>query len=115
MFGKGKDLYNQNTPGPGQYNVNMNDMKKNPSWKIGTSNRDDNFEKVVRENVPGPGQYDIKDKMKGPKFAFGKEKRNEYDKNDVPGPGYYHIPCSIVDVNEYTRQQGKFDPYFKYV
>ena len=90
-------------------------MKKNPSWKIGSSNRDDNFEKVVKENVPGPGQYDIKDNMNGPKFAFGKEKRNEYDKSDVPGPGQYHIPCSIVDVNEYTRQQGKFDPYFKYV
>jgi hypothetical protein len=115
MFGKGKDLYNNDNPGPGQYNLNMNDMKKNPSWKIGSSNRDDNFEKVVKENVPGPGQYDIKDNMNGPKFAFGKEKKNENEKSDVPGPGYYHIPCSIVDVNEYTRQQGKFDPYFKYV
>ena len=36
-------------------------------------------------------------------------------KSDTPGPGQYHIPCAIVDVNDYTRESGKFDPNFRYI
>ena len=35
--------------------------------------------------------------------------------NDVPGPGQYHIPCAIVDVNNYTREQGNFNKKFKFI
>ena len=35
------------------------------------------------------------------------------DKN--PGPGQYHIPCAIVDVNNYTREQGNFNKKFKFI
>ena len=116
IFGKGKDNNNDNYPGPGQYNNNNNNnLMKYPSWKIGTGSRDDNFNKVLKENYPGPGQYTLKDKDNKNKFTFGKEKKGELIDNGVPGPGYYHIPCSIIDVNDYTREQGKFDPYFRYI
>ena len=41
---------------------------------------------------------------------------NKYIKNnDFPGPGQYHIPCAIVDVNNYTREQGNFNKKFKFI
>ena len=36
-------------------------------------------------------------------------------KSDSPGPGQYHIPCSFDDINDYTREQGQFDPNFRYI
>ena len=104
-------------PGPGQYNGgSMTNLRKSPSWKLGTSTRDDALKKVLHENVPGPGMYDYdKNNEKGPKYRFGTEKRSNTVKNDVPGPGQYHIPCSIVDVNEYTRESGKFEREFKFI
>ena len=45
---------------------------------------------------------------------FGKSARMGDDKNKIAGPGSYRIPCSIVDVNDYTRAAGKFDPQFRY-
>ena len=36
---------------------------------------------------------------------FGKEKRSKEIIEETPGPGQYHIPCSIVDVNNYTRKK----------
>lgn len=103
-------------PGPGAYNGgSMNNLKKSPSWKIGTGSRDDAIEKVIRENIPGPGMYNSNNNERGPQYRFGTEKRGENTKSDVPGPGQYHIPCSIVDVNDYTRQSGKFDPGYKYI
>ena len=105
------------SPGPGQYNETMYDKTKNPAWKIGTGSRDDNLKRVIREGVPGPGMYDYigKNKSMGPKYGFGTEKRGYVKKSDTPGPGQYHIPCAIVDVNDYTREQGKFNPDFRYI
>ena len=57
------------------------------SWKIGTSSRNN----------------DLKMKIKDDKT------------NDVPGPGSNHIPCSIIEVNNYTREQGIFDDNFKFI
>ena len=118
MVGKGNagDLGNKN-PGPGQYENSNAIYRKNPSWKIGTSQRDDELKRVKREGVPGPGNYECDDKTKinAPKYKFGSEKRGYVKKSDTPGPGQYRIPCSFDDINDYTREQGIFDPKFRYV
>lgn len=113
-YGNGKT---NGVPGPGQYEGgSMANRTKSPTWKIGTGCRDDNLKRVIREGVPGPGQYDyVKNKIGGPKYGFGTQKRGGASNNDTPGPGQYHIPCSIVDVNDYTREAGQFDPHYRYI
>lgn len=118
MVGKGRagDSKNGN-PGPGAYNETNAAFRKNPSWKIGTGTRDDNLKRVIRDGYPGPGNYEYYDKTKvsAPRYKFGTEKRGYVQKSDSPGPGQYHIPCAIVDVNDYTREQGVFDPHYRYI
>ena len=118
IVGKGNagDLGNKN-PGPGQYENSNAIYRKNPSWKIGTSQRDDELKRVKREGVPGPGNYEFDDRTKynAPKYKFGSEKRGNIQKSDTPGPGQYRIPCSFDDINDYTREQGNFDAKFRYV
>jgi hypothetical protein len=91
--------------------------RKNPSWKIGTSQRDDDLKRVKRDGYPGPGMYEYYDKtkVKAPNYRFGTEKRGDTKRSDTPGPGQYHIPCSFDDINDYTREQGQFDPNFRYI
>ena len=55
-------------------------------------------------------------KKPGPKFGFSKSKRGFFlTTNDCPGPGSYHIPCSIENINTYTRIKGKFNDEFRYI
>ena len=119
MLGKGNTFIIRNgNPGPGQYNDTFGIIKtKNPSWKIGTSKRDDELKRIRKEGIPGPGMYEFDDKTKNkaPIYGFGTEKRGERKKNDNPGPGQYRIPCSFDDINEYTRGQGNFDRNFQYI
>ena len=106
------------TPGPGRYNNDeMNNFKHYPSWKIGTSHRDDSLKRQIREGFPGVGTYQYLNKhlLNAPKYAFGRQKRYKDKYNDNPGPGSYHIPCSIIEVNNYTRDQGIFDEKFKFI
>ena len=111
------NLYN--TPGPGKYNSgDFNNFKSYPAWKIGTSDRnDESYKMQIKEGFPGPGTYGNYDKYlnNAPKYGFGTEKRIKDKYNDNPGPGSYHIPCSIVEVNNYTRDQGIFDDKFKFI
>ena len=118
MVGKGNTGSAQNgVPGPGQYNETNAIFVKNPSWKIGTGLRGDDLRKTVRDGFPGPGMYEFYDKtkIKAPEYRFGKQKRGFIKNNDFPGPGQYHIPCAIVDVNNYTREQGNFNKKFKFI
>ena len=106
------------TPGPGRYNNDeLHTFKHYPSWKIGTSQRDDSLKRQIREGFPGVGTYQYLNKhlLSAPKYAFGKQKRYKDKYNDNPGPGSYHIPCSIIEVNNYTRDQGIFDEKFKFI
>ena len=106
------------TPGPGRYNNDeLHTFKRYPSWKIGTSKRDDSLKRQIREGFPGVGTYQYFDKhlLSAPKYGFGTQKRYKDKFNDNPGPGSYHIPCSIIEVNNYTREQGIFDDNFKFI
>jgi hypothetical protein len=51
----------------------------------------------------------------GNAFKFGTEKRSGKVVNKTPGPGSYHIPCTIADVPKYVASGGSFDPRYKYV
>ena len=110
---------NNDFPGPGQYELNRrSNWNKDPSWSIGTSQRGEELKKIIKENYPGPGMYSVnvnRDKVRG--ITIGKTKRKIYlkEQNNYPGPGQYRIPCEFDSVNEYTRQQGKFDENFRYV
>ena len=119
IVGKGNPLgVGNKNPGPGQYDDMYRTIKrKNPSWKIGTSQRDDDLKRVKRDGYPGPGMYEYYDKtkVKAPNYRFGTEKRGDTKRSDTPGPGQYHIPCSFDDINDYTREQGQFDPNFRYI
>ena len=50
-----------------------------------------------------------------PSFKFGTEVRDKSIKIGTPGPGQYHIPCSIVDVPGYLRSTGGFETTYKYI
>jgi hypothetical protein len=52
---------------------------------------------------------------RGTAFKFGNEKRGRGLTNETPGPGQYHISCSIVDVPKYLMSGGSFDPRFRYI
>ncbi len=105
------------TPGPGRYKDVLNNLKHYPSWKIGTSKRDDSLKRQIKEGFPGPGTYENNNNhlLSHPKYGFSSAKRYKDKYNDNPGPGSYHIPCSIVEVNNYTREQGVFDDNFKFI
>jgi hypothetical protein len=106
------------TPGPGRYNSGkLTTFRKNPSWKIGTSKRNNNLERQIAEGFPGPGAYKYYNYhlLTSPKYGFGTQKKYKDISNDYPGPGSYHIPCSIVEINDYTRRQGNFDRNFKFI
>lgn len=108
--------WKESIPGPGNYNSGTTaNLKKNPGWKIGTEARGDELKGGFKNTVPGPGMYDTRKGFVAPSTVFGKSARMEGGKKSEAGPGSYRIPCSIVDVNPYTRSAGKFDPKFKFV
>ena len=105
-----------NSIGPGNYDVNkILGKTQSPAWKIGKSKKI--LELNINEDIPGPGAYTIDSKnIPGPKFGFPKSKRGFFlTTNDSPGPGTYHIPCSIENINNYTRIKGNFSEEFRYI
>lgn len=109
--------YKNQLPGPGQYNTNSSVLLiKHPAWKIGLSTRDDLIKKAIKDNIPGPGLYTLNNHNEQKhQHRFGTQQRNSSRPDSFPGPGQYRIPCSVVDINDYTRVNGKFNPEYRYV
>ena len=115
--GKRPPLYMINkTPGVGIYSLrkSQNEAPKYSfRWKYPIKNR---------QKIPGVGQYNVSKSSKftlkkEPEWKIGKASK-EFDikkGKGNPGPGMYSIPCSMVDVNDYTREKGNFDKNFRYV
>ena len=105
------------TPGVGMYSL-RNNKNNAPKYTLR-----EKFDIKSKEKRPGVGQYNISKSInfmmkKEPGWKIGKASRDDMltkDKRGNPGPGMYRIPCSIVDVNDYTREKGKFDKNFIYV
>ena len=119
-FGKEKrpPLYLETkTPGVGMYSL-RNNRNNAPKYSLRGK-----FDIKSKEIIPGVGQYNVFRSStfmmkKEPKWKIGKASRDDLltnDKRGNPGPGMYRIPCSIVDVNDYTREKGKFDKNFIYI
>jgi len=115
--GKRPPLYKNNkTPGVGLYSLRKseNDAPKYTfRGKFSIKNKD---------KIPGVGLYNVSKSSKitmkkEPTWKIGKaSKEFDFKKGKGnPGPGMYSIPCSMVDVNDYTREKGKFDKNFRYV
>lgn len=105
-------------PGPGQYNIDaQKNLHKSPSWRIGTSSRDDALKKALRENYPGPGNYKISSDLKlvSPSYKFGNESRDRKNLNSTPGPGQYYIPYTMMDVPKYLVSGSGFSGQFRYI
>ena len=116
--GKRPPLYPDNkNPGVGMYSL-RNNRNNGPKYTLRGK-----FDLKDKEKRPGVGQYNIFKSnqfimKKEPKWKIGKASRNDFltnDKRGNPGPGMYRIPCSVVDVNGYTREKGNFDKNFVYV
>lgn len=81
-------------PGPGQYNSNLNDKLKSPSYRFGSSKRKTNNKEA--ELVPGAGSYNPQERTKSPTWSMGKSTRgNKSGSEWVPGPGNYEFYNSV--------------------
>ena len=82
-------------------------------FRFGSSRR------ISRENSkdvkPGPGNYDPENLNTSQGYSFGLDRKHKRNKSEIPGPGQYHIPCSIVDVPKYLATNGNFNKEFRYI
>lgn len=54
--------------------------------------------------------------IQGKQYKFGTEKRIVYGRENTPGPGQYHIPCTIADVPKYqTYSSTGFKDEFRFI
>lgn len=59
--------------------------------------------------MPGPGQYCLIEKWSTKTgFKFGKARRENRQRNFVPGPGHYRIPVKIADVPSYLIKNQRY-------
>jgi len=63
----------------------------------------------------GPGNYSPKLIKSGSSIKFSRDEKMKPIKNNIPGPGQYHIPCSIVDVPNYVLPNTDFKVEYRYI
>ena len=102
-------------PGPGNYEAKDNHRNKEPSYSIGKELRDDNLKRIKKDDYPGPGAYNTKEMNTSPKYTFPKDTLGKGKNLDVPGPGFYKSPTAFDYINDMARNNGSFDPNFRYV
>ena len=92
------------TPGPGSYqDVYRNSRRSEPSWRIGTSKRDQETKIAQRNsNFPPPNTYDplfSQTLNQSESWGFGTSKRGplQHGKNEAPSMQSYNIPSKAVE------------------
>ncbi len=93
-------------PGAGTYNADFTKVAKHNgafSMKARPATK-------VEDKAPGPGAYN-QTKVKGkaaPAYGFGSaSQREKQPPATAPGPGNYHVPCSISNLPSYTGARPK--------
>lgn len=94
----GQSLYKvKANPGPGNYDPDyFKTVKSMPAFSLKSRAKT-----AKADKVPGPGAYQpvSPDKKRGPTYGFGTASQRAKDLPAAsPGPGNYHIPCSITEM-----------------
>jgi hypothetical protein len=91
MKGKNINQKQSTMPGPSSYYPSIDfSIEKFPSYRIGTSKREMNFN---RFNGPGPASYSLDfSTLSGPKWKIGNSVRKMFRMSETPGPDVYKIP-----------------------
>ncbi len=99
-------------PGPGQYEPSRDPGKARPPTAVmGKESRGQGFSEV--KGVPGPGTYaPAAGNKPGPSYSFGTGTAVQHHA-EVPGPGAYKLPSTIVDLPTYALPQKSRD--FAYI
>lgn len=87
---------NDFNPGPGQYASDFTSVvKKNPGWRIGTSERGEEVRAEKKRNYPSSDTYNpniYASKKKLASWSFGTGTRADFAKGNVnPGPNNYDV------------------------
>jgi hypothetical protein len=98
------ETFQAKVPGPGTYSVDLSPVKtKDPTWRIGTSRRDD-AERVMRstQNFPAPTAYNpdwSRTRSSDPKWGFGTSSRKPLTDGKVCSPSMqsYNIPSKAIE------------------
>ena len=106
---------NQWVPGAGTYEPKYkNGDKTLPSYSMKGRHT---FTSKMQN--PGPGTYlsSQNDMKSAPKYGFGTSAQRDPTKNTIsPGPGGYHIPCTIAELPAYAMPgQSATTDKFKYI
>lgn len=86
-------------PGPGSYSPNVQ-LDSAPTAVIGTEPKS-----PLRRTEGNSSLYNIRPEYSGG-FSFGRAKREESAKSEVPGPGQYKLPSTVAVVPKYALEVG---------
>lgn len=87
------------SPGPGDYELQLNSIKPNTNCCIISQSKREKFNSGAPDS-PGPGRYNsncVNIKKSSYKATFGKASKHVVVKEVLPGPGHYNLPRYIRD------------------
>ncbi|KRX04097.1 hypothetical protein PPERSA_08312 [Pseudocohnilembus persalinus] len=110
--------YDNNNPGPGEYQIKSNNDKNIPAWKFNNGERFDYVNKIFqdKQNKIGPGSYKIPVQVPNTKFYksispaskqqySGKLKVKNQRDQDLPGPSQYLYEKSLEKIMKKSPSQ----------
>ena len=114
LKGRPKEKKRQKTPGPGEYNIENSNYKKNiRTTSLGYGNKLDFTAVAKKNNVPGPkynitSTFNVADKNRIHTIKYIKYNKKKDKSFQTPGPGSYNIPCSFANTPYYQSINNKY-------